>query len=157
LAGFQTGGDVWIGLMQGLHWGRGQGRSLQQPLHARQHHHHDALGHHAAHALERFADNEAAFITEASIDLVADILPSWSIRGGYEILFLNSIVLAGDNFNTASPYGLPNQTPRAVCRRARPEFYHASTSVWNISGKSSNRRVLGRVSLTHHSMWVSFN
>ena len=43
---------------------------------------------------------------------MADILPSWSIRGGYEVLFMNSLVLAGENFNTASPYGLPRQTPR---------------------------------------------
>jgi hypothetical protein len=43
---------------------------------------------------------------------VADILPSWSLRAGYEVLFINSLVLAGENFNTASPYGLPGQATR---------------------------------------------
>jgi hypothetical protein len=46
------------------------------------------------------------------VDIVADILPSWSIRAGYEVLYMNSIVLAGENFNTASPYGLGQQAPR---------------------------------------------
>ncbi len=40
-----------------------------------------------------------------SIDLVADIMPSLSVRVGYEVLFLNELVLAGDNFNQTSPYG----------------------------------------------------
>ena len=93
------------------HWRRGQGRHLQQPLHGAQRHHDDAAVVGAAGSTvppeldERFEDDEVAFISEASVDIVADILPSWSIRAGYEILFLNSIVLAGENFNTASPYG----------------------------------------------------
>jgi hypothetical protein len=62
--------------------------------------------------VERFASNNGAFIGEASVDVVADVLPSWSIRAGYEVLFINSLVLALENFNTASPYGLPGQTPR---------------------------------------------
>ena len=61
---------------------------------------------------EEFTDDQVAFISEASVDLVADILPSWSIRAGYEVLFLNSVLTAGDNFNTASPYGLNGQAPR---------------------------------------------
>ena len=57
---------------------------------------------------EEFRDDQPAFIAEFSIDLVADILPSWSLRVGYEVLFIDSIVLAGENFNTGSPY---NQGP----------------------------------------------
>ena len=36
---------------------------------------------------------------------MADILPSLSIRGGYEVLVITDLALAGDNFNTVSPYG----------------------------------------------------
>jgi hypothetical protein len=43
---------------------------------------------------------------------VIDVLPSWSLRAGYEVLFMNSLVLAGENFNSASPYGLVGQAPR---------------------------------------------
>jgi hypothetical protein len=119
LAGFQTGADVWIGLLQGLRIGAEGKAGIYNnrytvntlittipplsvppaPLVPPELH-------------ERFEDDEVAFIGEASFDIVADILPSWSIRAGYEVLFLNSIVLADENFNTASPYGLPGQAPR---------------------------------------------
>jgi hypothetical protein len=113
LAGFQTGGDIWIGLMQGVRIGA-EGKvglynnhyTLDNNIVT------DPLGATPPSLSERFADNEAAFISEGSADIVFDILPSWSIRAGYEILYLNSIVLAGDNFNTASPFGLPGQAPR---------------------------------------------
>jgi len=36
-------------------------------------------------------DNHAAFIGEGSVDLVADILPSVSLRVGYEVLFLTDL------------------------------------------------------------------
>jgi hypothetical protein len=111
LAGFQTGADVWIGLCQGIRIGAEGKAGIYN-------------NHYTVHSVitttpplsvppaplvppeldERFEDDEVAFIGEASVDIVADILPSWSIRAGYEILFLNSIVLAGENFNTGSPY-----------------------------------------------------
>ncbi len=105
LAGFQTGADVWVGLMQGLRLGgeakagiynnhyRLENRIITTPL--------DTF---PPTTFERFVDNKPALIAEGSIDLVADILPSWSIRAGYEVLFMNSLVLAGDNFNEVSPY-----------------------------------------------------
>ena len=54
---------------------------------------------------EKFDGDKVAFIGEASVDLVADITPSISLRAGYEVLSLDSLVLAGDNFNTTSPFG----------------------------------------------------
>jgi hypothetical protein len=113
LAGFQTGGDVWIGLMQGLRLGaEGKVGIYNNHYNLNNRIETTPFGTTPPSLLERFTDNNVAFISEGSIDLVADILPSWSIRAGYEVLFLNSIVLAGDNFNTASPYGLPGQAPR---------------------------------------------
>lgn len=125
LAGFQTGGDMWIGLAQGLRVGA-EGKvgiynnhyTLQNTITTTPIDGPPSLA-------ERFDDNEVAFISEASVDVVADILPSWSIRAGYEILYLNSVVLAGDNFNTASPYGLAGQDPRVpfVAEQGH-QFYH---------------------------------
>jgi hypothetical protein len=72
---------------------------------------------------EEFKDDHAAFISEGSFDVVADILPSVSIRAGYEVLFLNQLVLAGNNFNQTSPYG--NQGPRVPFVDTGGElFYH---------------------------------
>ena len=66
---------------------------------------------------ESFEKDIPAFIAEGSADIVCDVLPSWSIRAGYEFMFLNSVVLAGENFNTGSIYSglpdvlLPQRTP----------------------------------------------
>jgi hypothetical protein len=126
LAGFQAGGDFWVGLMQGVRIGA-EGKvglynnhyTLDNNILT------SPLGTTPPTLSERFADNEVAFISEASVDLVFDILPSWSIRGGYEILFLNSIVRAGENFNTASPYGLPGQAPRIpFVNEQGDNYYH---------------------------------
>ena len=45
--------------------------------------------------------NQVAFAGEASLDLVADILPSFSIRGGYRVLYMNSLVTVGNNIDPA--------------------------------------------------------
>jgi hypothetical protein len=136
LAGFQAGGDMWIGLIQGLRLG-GEGKvglynnhytltnrinefpavAVPGPL--------DPAVPDILFEPERFRDNQPAMIAEASVDLVADILPSWSLRVGYEVLFINSVVLAGDNFNTASPFGLPGQAARVPFVDDQNDlFYH---------------------------------
>ena len=113
LAGFQTGADVWVALMQGVRIGA-EGKvgiynnnyNLVNEIIT------DPVGTTPPALFEEFEDNEVAFISEASFDIVADILPSWSLRAGYEIVFLNSVLRAGDNFNTASPYGIAGQVER---------------------------------------------
>jgi hypothetical protein len=128
LAGFQAGGDVWIGLIQGLRAGA-EGKFGLYNNHYTQDNSviTTPVGTTPPTFSEHFEKNQPAFITEASADLVADILPNWSVRGGYEILYVNSVVLAGDNFNTASPYGLPGQTPRIpfVADQGH-NFYHGA-------------------------------
>jgi hypothetical protein len=105
LAGFQTGADMWVGLIQGLRFGvegkvglYGNHYTLETEVET------TPPGIAPPSLSEEFEDDQAAFIGELSIDLVADILPSWSVRMGYEVLVIDSIVLAGDNFNTGSPY-----------------------------------------------------
>lgn len=105
LSGFQTGGDIWVGLTQGLRIGA-EGKagiyanrySLTNQVTT------TPLGTTPPTLFERYKDTQPAFIAEASADLVADLWPSISLRVGYEVLFINSIVLSGDNFNTGSPY-----------------------------------------------------
>jgi hypothetical protein len=111
LAGFQTGGDVWIGLMQGLRLGAEGKAGIYNNHYTVETQINTFPGTAAtvpvtpgAALAERFKDDQASFIGEASVDLVADILPSWSLRAGYEVLFISSIALAGDNFNTGSPF-----------------------------------------------------
>ena len=44
--------------------------------------------------------NQIAFAAQSSIDLVADILPSFSIRCGYQALYMSSLAMVGDNIDT---------------------------------------------------------
>jgi hypothetical protein len=117
LAGFQTGGDVWLHVTQGVRIGA-EGKvgifnnrvklknyMASTPPIASEPEEFQAVA-------EVFRNNQVAFLTEASVDIVFDVLPSWSLRAGYEVLYMNSIALAGENFNTGSPYGLQNQVPR---------------------------------------------
>jgi hypothetical protein len=106
LAGFQTGGDIWVSLMQGLRIGTEGKVGIYN--------NHSKLTNRIntnppliepATLFEQFTNDHAAFIGEASVDVVADLFPSLSLRAGYEVLFLNELVLAGDNFNQTSPYG----------------------------------------------------
>ena len=109
LAGFQAGGDIWVCLTQGLRFGAEAKAGLYD------NHYNLTTRVRSTPAsilppnlFEQTKEDQPAFMTEASFDLVADILPSLSIRGGYELLFINSLVLAGDNFNTGSPYNPPD-------------------------------------------------
>lgn len=124
LAGFQTGGDIWVSLMQGVRIGSEAKAGIYN--------NHSRLANRIATTpaaiqppalFEEFKDDNVAFIGEGSFDVVFDILPSLSIRAGYEVLFLNELVLAGDNFNQTSPYG--NQGPREPFVVTDGElFYH---------------------------------
>ena len=95
LVGFQFGGDGWIGLRQGLRIGA-EGKagvynnsySLSSSA---------TLPEDDDFAVTTSGD-QVAFVAEGGGTIVADILPSFSIRGGYKVLFLNSIATAGASF-----------------------------------------------------------
>jgi hypothetical protein len=126
LAGFQTGGDVWVHIWQGLRVGAEGKVGIAD-------NHYDVQSAFSATSTatdppnfhEEFSKDIPALVTDASLDAVCDFSPSWSLRAGYEILFLNSVALAGDNFNTASPYQLPNQATRVpFVADQSSAFYH---------------------------------
>jgi len=109
LAGAQIGADMWIGLFQGLRLGT----EVKGGLYANHYELRNEVittpfGTTPPTLFEEFRDTQPAFIGEASVDLVADILPSISLRVGYEVLWMNELVLTGQNFNPGSPY---NQGP----------------------------------------------
>jgi hypothetical protein len=124
LAGFQAGGDIWVGLMQGVRIGA-EGKagiynnhySLTNLLVTRD-------GDAVVDTIEEdFDDDKVAFLAEASADVVVNVLPSVALRAGYEVLFFNSLVLAGENFNETSPFG--NQGQRVPFVEDDGElFYH---------------------------------
>jgi len=124
LAGIQAGGDIWVSLWQGVRIGA-EGKAGIYDNHSVLRNRITTTPHTTAppETFEEFKNDHAAFIGEASFDVVFDIFPSLSLRAGYEMLFLNSLVLAGDNFNQISPY--ENQGPRVPFFEDDGElFYH---------------------------------
>jgi hypothetical protein len=98
MVGAQFGGDGWICLLQGLRLG---GEAKAGIYNNRFKYRHATNIPDPAIDDVNFstAGNQVAFAGEASIDLVADILPSWSIRGGYRVLYMNSLVTVGNNID----------------------------------------------------------
>jgi hypothetical protein len=98
MVGFQCGGDGWIALRQGLRLG-GEcktGVYNNRFEYSRSSSLIPTAG--AATATVAGSDgNQVAFAAEASLDVVADVLPSWSIRGGYKILYMNNLATVGGN------------------------------------------------------------
>jgi hypothetical protein len=134
LSGFQGGADLWVGLMQGLRFGA-EGKAglyanhysvtnkytVTPPPNPQ-----DPLTPPLFLDAEEFDEDQPALIAEASVDLVADILPSVSLRVGYEVLFINQLVLASENFNPGSPYNIPGDpNPRVPFVEDDSDlFYH---------------------------------
>lgn len=110
LAGMQLGGDMWIGIIQGLRFGSEAKVGIYNNSYELSTTFRTSDGNPSI--TESRKHDQVAFITDAKLQLVADILPSLSIRGGYEVLFMNSLALVGDNFNTGSPYASAAVDPR---------------------------------------------
>ena len=96
LVGAQLGGDGWICLRQGLRFG---GEAKAGIYNNRFKFRNDTT---IPNGSTSFATdgNQVAFAGETTVDLVADILPSFSIRGGYQVLYMSSLVTVGNNINT---------------------------------------------------------
>ena len=99
LLGFQFGGDAWIGLRQGLRLGV----TGKTGVYNNRFKFSTAINNVAETALNVQPDqdgNQVAFIADGGVSMVADILPSVSLKGGYEVLYLNSLVTVQGNINT---------------------------------------------------------
>lgn len=102
LVGFQVGGDMAVCLRQGL---RVVGTSKVGIYNNRTKQTTQVVSTTLPLGLtERAEDNTVAFVGEGGVSVVADILPSFSIRAGYEVLFLNSVALGANNFNATPPF-----------------------------------------------------
>jgi hypothetical protein len=118
MAGFQTGGDVWLHVRQGVRIGaEGKVGLMNNHYTLVNTFSTDPVAGTPPDFTESFEKDQPALTVEASADLVWDVCPSWSVRVGYEMLFLNSVLLAGENFNTGTVYNgitgvdLPERVP----------------------------------------------
>ena len=102
LVGMQFGGDAWICLRQGLRMGYEGTIGIYNNRFK-----YDNIGTFSAGtAPPDFANaaegNQVAYASESEVSLVADIMPSWSIRCGYRVLYLNSLVTGENNIKQTS-------------------------------------------------------
>jgi hypothetical protein len=134
LAGFQAGGDVWLHVRQGIRIGA-EGKVGLMNNHYTLDNSWTGTGQNSNSGAppdftEHFEKDQPALTVEASADVVWDVCPSWSVRFGYECLFLNSVLLAGENFNTGTIYGpdqdvfLPERVP--YVNDQGNAFYHGA-------------------------------
>nr|MBA3484175.1 hypothetical protein [Pirellulales bacterium] len=116
LVGAQLGGDGWIALRQGLRLGGEAKAGIYN----------NRFKYSKVTAIPdpditnvdfQTDGNQVAFAGEASLDLVADILPSMSLRGGYQVLYLNSLVTVGNNID-------PNDITSTVLFTQDDALYH---------------------------------
>ncbi len=99
LAGFQFGGDMWVTVRQGIRMGVEGKTGIY-------HNRYEVSNYFTGAALpsEHLADVQVSNLTEARFMVVADVLPSVSLKAGYEVLYMSELALASDNFNTNSPF-----------------------------------------------------
>lgn len=104
LAGVQVGGDVWVTLLQGFRVGAEGKVGLYNNDYS--HTSSVAASDGDPNGFNTLVDdNQAAFLAEGKLMAVADLTPSWSLKAGYEVLFISELALAGDSFALAQPYG----------------------------------------------------
>lgn len=104
LAGFQFGGDAWITVFQGFRVGaEGKLGIYNNDYKLRQRF--QASDGSPTAASEIASGDQVAFLTEAKVSFVADVSPSWSIKGGYELLYMTDLALMRDQVALAQPYG----------------------------------------------------
>jgi len=97
LTGFQVGGNVWLNLVPGLMAGvEGKG---------------GVFGNHAVSdttvvsnsiplGRESISDGRTAFVTEVKASTVYRLTYAWALRASYNVLYVDNVALAQENFNT---------------------------------------------------------
>lgn len=112
LAGFECGADGWVTLLQGLRVG---GEAKVGIYNNDYNVSTSAIaGDGSPSTVSTISGDQVAFLTEVKLMAVADITSSISLKGGYELLFISDMALAGDSLVFAAPYGDPNGAAGSV-------------------------------------------
>ncbi|NOY30717.1 MAG: hypothetical protein GXP28_11280 [Planctomycetes bacterium] len=107
LVGFQFGGDGWLTLRQGLRIGTEMKAGVyNNRFKLRNTGVFAQVSNSPADFDVESEGNQVAFAAEGGVTMVADILPSWSIRGGYQVMYLSSLAA----IDAANPLGVSTRT-----------------------------------------------
>lgn len=104
LAGFECGGDAWVTVLQGLR----VGAEVKLGIYDNDYDYSGsaiAADGSPSTVASNLSGHQVSFLTEAKFMAVADITPSLSIKGGYEILYISDVALVGGGLGQVQPYG----------------------------------------------------
>jgi hypothetical protein len=68
-------------------------------------------------------DNDVAFLSEAGVSALFRATSQLTLRVGYQVMYVDGVALAVDNFNTASPFSARN----SFLDNSGDVFYHGAT------------------------------
>ncbi|QDS98936.1 BBP7 family outer membrane beta-barrel protein [Adhaeretor mobilis] len=94
LVGAQAGGDMWIGLRQGLRFGI----DSKAGIYNNRYKFNNATNFGGGSTTSE--GNQVAFVGDLSAQLVADIWPSVSLKTGYQVLYMSSLVNVANNIDS---------------------------------------------------------
>ncbi len=101
--GFQLGGDGWIGVRQGLRIGcEGKAGVYNNRWEFQGDGNFPAVGNAPADYSVPADGNKVAFIGEFGVNIVGDILPSWSLKGGYNAIYIDNLASVAGNIDTTN-------------------------------------------------------
>lgn len=124
MTGFQMGGDAWICILPGLSIGfdgkagiYGNNSNQRTTMDSD-----DTLTGFQGLVDERVSGNQLSFIGEANVMATYRLNHQFTIRGGYQLLFIEGVATALDNFNEKNPTVGPPRT--AFLNNSANLLYH---------------------------------
>jgi len=105
LVGWQVGGDLWYNFLPGIKLGV----ELKTGIYNNRSEQETSIYANSLPAFgipeirERVLDNRTAYITQLSPQMVYRLNQSFALRSSYQVLWIDNVALAGDNFNGAPP------------------------------------------------------
>lgn len=108
MTGAEIGGDFWTTLVPGVRLGgaaklglMGNRATSYTVITA------DSLGN---PVIESVSSEGVAFVGEAQLNMLYKVNQYWTIKSGYEMLFVDGVALAPENFNSQAPFSGPRNT-----------------------------------------------
>jgi hypothetical protein len=100
LAGFQIGADFWYNLYPGIKIGtEGKTGIYNNRAHQRT----NIVANSVPTYREQVVDNNDAYITQVSSQLYYRLNYSWAFRTSYQVMYIDGVALAAENFNSIPP------------------------------------------------------
>jgi hypothetical protein len=129
LTGLQIGTDMWICVLPGLR----AGGEIQAGVYGNHMNINTTIGSNLIPDIQEFrerqVENDVAFIGQINLMATYRLNYQWTVRAGYQFLFLEGVALASENFNPVSPFFNDPFEPREpLANDDGNVFYHG----WNV-------------------------